>query len=419
MSGKKATGVNTNTKAFKEAVAKAVKDATPGILDYYEQLKAKDTQKETAENSQEVAENLEEDSSAPPPSKRQKQDRVLVQENVEKHLRELRKQGEKDPQVSEKAIDIISDCVVVKDFEVAGAANSLESLERHVDEGVRLDLDVTEKMEKDILSHKYIDFELLTKPSEKDTKTANKMLEIKHHEKSGWFFEEKDQSVENQYDINKWITQFSIYSAVMCKKQPQYAYGLFTYLDTIRSLHAAGDDWVYYDRRFRKLHASNMKMYPFHKQAFSVMLQAQSSREKTGIDRRKADRFKSERYDKYDRYDKGERNDRYGRNDRYDRRPSYTQSSRNSYQPDNYTPEGTPKYKKGYCWTYQRGEHCTGCNYPSSAHVCCWCRGKHPADSCPQPRAESEGRSRRQSSSEVSAQSSQSAPRRGANTSRE
>lgn len=291
--------VNVNSKAFKDAVAKAVEAAVPAII---EQVKA---------SEQEVSEEA-----------------MIVEDVVDQHLEHFA--SPTTPQVYSNAGEIDD--------------NLFSSAPVDIETGIPLDYHITGKVRELITSHSYVDFTTLLKKDNDAPKARSFSLKVHNDEV---LLQSQFENVQQSQSINLWISQFSIYSTIMLRAHPEQAIPLFHYLEHIRSLLTTGYDWAKYDQMFRKLHATNPTQYPFNRDLPTLMLKCQM---KT---------HSSEPQKKFD-----------------NKRPSTSQSDQ---WPKKDRLE--PPFPLGHCWTFQRGEFCSGCKW-REGHKCCYCGGAHPGIKC-------------------------------------
>ena len=148
--------------------------------------------------------------------------------------------------------------------------------------------------------------------------------------------------------ISLWHKAFRRYAAIYLRKFPAEQEGILIYMDIISELAEDDEDWVTYDKRFRKNHASGRESYG----NINVPMYIRAA--KTTFRRRAH---------------QGPDADRDGR-----KKGRQTRA----------------KHPSGYCFTFHDGNRCRGCDFK---HECYRCEGSHPASKCPKTKGRSsEGR---------------------------
>ncbi len=349
--------VNTNTKAFRQAVAEAVAQATPLIA---AQVLQQQQQPIPQNNNNDVEpEVLEVDNN---------NGDNTVEESVAQHIQDLRQRGEQRPERANSEIsfnynanknynNLNNNNMNSSFFPIAQSSQShsndpfMPTFLEDIDMGTDLDQDVPPKLRQEIIMHKFVDFDSLYKPKLDGTK-GGRHVQVKLQEQ-GFSVTEEPRETPKSSSLDVWLYQFSIYATVMIRSQPQHAVGLFHYLDHIRKLAKKGCDWAQYDKQFRKAHAANPRKYPFRRNMLSIELECS-------------------------KLEKEPQENKFKKQDRRNASATYTgRGARSNYFP------GGKKFPEGTCWKWNRGDFCSGCSYPDG-HVCCWCKGVHRAVNCPQ-----------------------------------
>ncbi len=344
MSGSRS--VNTRSKSFQSAVAEAVKEAVPQIIHEFQQLQQKETNNDSAATGSGTG-------------------RGIVQEATDNHANDLT--GETHTLVDE---DISIRGQIHRPQPVVPEPHARpppEPVKRPFDNpydwGVRLDASVTPKQRETILAHKYIDLKTLFKRDDRPTETKQ-YVKVQDNK----FVLEDEVVVKGGDDIDAWTVQFSIYATVMVIEQPQEAYGLFHYLDYVRYLNTQGYDWQSYDTQYRKLHEDNPKLFPFYREYYSLAFKCEkrARTETETVPRPKPS------------YD-------YSQQQQYNnQQPRYRPRNRQPFRASSYrtaVPDDAPEDPYGYCWVFNRGQQCQGCEFPRG-HTCWWCDGRHAGVRC-------------------------------------
>lgn len=309
------TNIDVTSQAFKDAVASAVRQAVPAIV---EQVKSLD--------------------------RSQSEEETMINSVVDDHLQQLvATQPHPIPaEVSQPRPQPILTAPL------ATGEPGFMHISTHtpdIESGIPLDYHLAQKTKELITSHAYVEFSTLLKKDKEDARPKSFALKIQNDQ----FLVEGQSEPPTSQSINLWVSQFAIYSTVMLRAHPEQAIPLFHYLEHIRSLNTTGYDWSKYDQAFRKLHASNPNLYPFDRDLVVLQLKCQT---------------KNPSVDSYKKQES--------------KRPS-------NFQSPQYKKKERiePPFPFGTCWTFQRGEYCSGCEW-KEGHKCCYCGGKHAGSRCSQ-----------------------------------
>lgn len=138
-----------------------------------------------------------------------------------------------------------------------------------IDQGIPVDCHLSSKQRLAIISHSFVEFPSLIKKQHSENKPkflavdtlTNKLL-----------VQDQNEQSKSDTNVDTWVTQFTIYSTALCRAQPYQSVGLFHYMDHIRFLAANGYDWERYDITFRRLHESDPNRYPFTRDLVNLQL---------------------------------------------------------------------------------------------------------------------------------------------------
>ena len=205
-----------------------------------------------------------------------------------------------------------------------------------------LDHLVPQKVRDKIWAREYVDFAALLLEDEQE-------MELRICSKSDKpAFKMVPSHKKDITSISLWHKAFRRYAAIYRRKFSAEQEGILIYTDIISELAEDDEDWVTYDKRFRKNHASGRESYG----NINVPMYIRAA--KTTFRRRAH---------------QGPNADRDGR------------------KKDRQT---RAKHPSGYCFTFHDGNRCRGCDFK---HECYRCEGSHPASKCPKTKGRSsEGR---------------------------
>ena len=157
-----------------------------------------------------------------------------------------------------------------------------------------------------------------------------------------------------QREINNvlsWSRAFQLYASIYTKKYSKEGSGMFQYMSIIQSLAHKGQNWLFYDQKFRQLRAK--RQLPWGRLHVQTHLFQSLSKPKFPKD-------KSQGF-----------------------RPGRAPPAPNNVtQQQQGLPSGPRAiFRPGFCWTYQRYGNCNRSNC-SRVHKCSLCDGQHAGTSC-------------------------------------
>ena len=233
--------VDVSSQAFKDAVASAVREAIPAIVD---QVKTWD---------------------------RSQTEEAMIDDAVDQHVQQLvAPQPHARSSITQQSLAYPGPANPQGTGEHGPPQNALATPD--IESGIPIDYHLSQKTKDLISSHSFVEFSALLKKNPDSSKPKSFALKIQDDQ----FFVEGQSDHQMPQSINLWVSQFAIYSTVMLRAHPEQAIPLFHYMEHIRSLNATGYDWSKYDQAFRKLHASNPSQYPFDRDLVVLQLKCQT-----------------------------------------------------------------------------------------------------------------------------------------------
>ena len=184
---------------------------------------------------------------------------------------------------------------------------------------------VSEKVKKQIWGNEYVDFAVIFNNS--SNSEDHYTFKVQNGQGGGQPTLSLVPSVKKQpvHTIEQWTTAFQAFVAVYCERFPSETAQLMKYGATVRDLAQRGANWKFYDENFRMLRQS--ELIPWDQIHSELWLRASVPKVKQPLPGK-----------------------------------STTKQSGSFFQ-------------KGFCWTFLRGDNCTGCE---CKHQCPKCGLNHP-----------------------------------------
>ena len=198
--------------------------------------------------------------------------------------------------------------------------------------GLSLDAAIPDKVKTKIINNEYFDFgTLIANHLKTDDKFQLSITNGRGNQPSLCL--EPSSKTKRIATIESWMSAFRIFVAVYAQTYPGEAPALMKYGDLIQDLASRGHDWRFYDENFRFMRQREPGAYPWGTIQWELWLRSQVN-------------VKVSQPNLSSPLPKGVRN---------------------------------PAIPKGYCYRFQRGRECSGCDYK---HVCFKCERNHGGLQC-------------------------------------
>ena len=201
---------------------------------------------------------------------------------------------------------------------------------------VHLSSRVGSKTKAKIWANEYVEFGALLTSTPQVDKYALSMTPSTAPSKQPRLTLEPYQATKKVYNIQQWVTAFTIFVSVYTERYQSETPQLMKYCEVVRDIASSNGDWLWYDEQFRYLRQSAPDKYPWDQIHWELWLRASAN---------------------------------FRRSQSITNKP---QTSTRQRFRSNFFPRGT-------CWAFHAGKHCQGCQFE---HVRYKCGAKHPAIQC-------------------------------------
>lgn len=198
--------------------------------------------------------------------------------------------------------------------------------------GLSLDACISDKIRTRIINNEFFDFgTLITNDLQKDEKYHFSIVNGKDIQPSLCL--EPATKTKRIANIESWMSAFRIFVSVYTRRYPLEAPALMKYGELINDLASRGQNWRFYDENFRFMRQGQPESYPWGTIQWELWLRSQVN----------------------------------------------TKVTQHSTSLTSSSWVKKPAIPKGYCFRFQKGQECAGCEFK---HLCFKCERNHGGYRC-------------------------------------